>query len=135
MKAHWAITAFRIIVSFLDWVVYNLIVMIYDLFMDISSAGIFSQDTIQTFASRIYVFLGLIMVFKVSISLVNYIMNPDLFTDKTKGGTALLKGAMVALIGIVMVPYVFEMAYNLQAIILKNQVIGNLVFGMKVNNT
>lgn len=133
MGANWLITAFRVIISFLDWVVYGLISIVYDLFIDISSAGIFSQDTIQTFASRIYVFLGLIMVFKVSISLVNYIMNPDLFTDKSKGGGALLKGFMIALIGIVLVPYVFEMAYNLQAIILKNNVIGNLIVGMKAD--
>ena len=121
---------FRFVFSRLDMVVYQLLEWVYGLFLAISKAGIFSQATIQSFASRIYVFLGLIMVFKVSISLVTYIMNPDNFSKGDVGAPALLKGFIFALVGIVLVPYVFEIAYSAQRIILKENVIGNLILGM-----
>ena len=116
---------------FIDRILYFFVEKMYELFILISEAGIFSQATIQEFATRIYVFLGLIMIFQVSISLVNYIINPSAFDDKTIGGAALIKNAAIALVGIVLVPYVFEAAYSLQRIVLKENVIGNLILGVK----
>lgn len=113
----------------IDFVVYSVVNLFYQLFMLISSAGLFSQEIIQEFATRIYVFLGLIMVFKVSISLVSYILNPDNFAKADVGAPALLKGFVFALVGIVLVPYAFEAAYSLQRIILKDNLIGNLILG------
>lgn len=116
---------------FIDRAIYWFVEKLYELFILISEAGIFSQATIQEFATRIYVFLGLIMIFQVSISLVNYIINPSTFDDKTIGGAALIKNAAISLVGIVLVPYVFEAAYSLQRIVLKENVIGNLILGVK----
>lgn len=126
----WILKVLRLFFALFDKITFWAVEMIYALFMNIASAGIFSQATIQVFASRIYVFLGLIMVFKVSISLVTYIMNPDNFSKGDVGAPALLKGFIFALIGIVLVPYVFEIAYTAQRIILKENVIGNLILGM-----
>lgn len=126
----WFMKLIRILLAAIDIVVYWLLELVYSLFIAISSAGIFSQATIQSFATRIYVFLGLIMVFKVSISLVTYIMNPDNFSKGDVGAPALLKGFIFALVGIVLVPYVFEIAYSFQRVILKENVIGNLILGM-----
>ena len=126
----WILKILRLFFSLFDKITFWAVEMIYALFMNIASAGIFSQATIQVFASRIYVFLGLIMVFKVSISLVTYIMNPDNFSKGDVGAPALLKGFIFALVGIVLVPYVFEIAYSAQRIILKENVIGNLILGM-----
>ena len=126
----WFMKLIRILLAAIDIVVYWLLELVYSLFIAISSAGIFSQATIQSFATRIYVFLGLIMVFKVSISLVTYIMNPDNFSKGDVGAPALLKGFIFALVGIVLVPYAFEIAYSFQRVILKENVIGNLILGM-----
>ena len=126
----WFMKLIRILLAAIDIVVYWLLELVYSLFIAISSAGIFSQATIQSFATRIYVFLGLIMVFKVSISLVTYIMNPDNFSKGDVGAPALLKGFVFALVGIVLVPYVFEIAYSFQRVVLKENVIGNLILGM-----
>ncbi len=131
----WFIKILRLFCAFLDKIAYSLIALIYELFMLISQAGIFSQATIQEFAARIYVFLGLIMVFKVSISLVTYILNPDNFNKADVGAPALLKGFAFSLIGIVLVPYVFEAAYSLQNIVLKDNLIGNLIMGMDDDNS
>lgn len=115
----------------IDRIIYWFVEKLYELFILISEAGVFSQSTIQEFSKRIYVFLGLIMIFQVTISLVNYIINPSTFDDKNIGGAALIKNAAISLVGIVLVPYVFEAAYSLQRIVLKENVIGNLILGVK----
>lgn len=115
----------------IDKIIYWFVEKLYELFILISEAGVFSQSTIQEFSKRIYVFLGLIMIFQVTISLVNYIINPSTFDDKNIGGAALIKNAAISLVGIVLVPYVFEAAYSLQRIVLKENVIGNLILGVK----
>jgi hypothetical protein len=125
---------FRSFFAFFDVIAYTLIGLVYQLFMLISEAGIFSQASIQAFASRIYVLLGLFMIFRVSISLVTYILNPDSFSKGDVGAPALLKGFVFALLGIVLVPYVFEAAYSLQRIVLKDNLIGNLIMGMSWRN-
>ena len=115
---------------FIDKVIYWVVEVVYNLFHSISMTGVFTPDAIREFGSRIYVLLGVFMLFKVSFSLITYILNPDQMTDKSKGMGKLSVRIIVALIGIIIVPYAFQAAYSLQAIVLKDNVIGSIVMGM-----
>lgn len=126
----WIAKLFRSLFLLIDKVIYWAVNMVYQLFIMISETGIFTPEDIRTFAGRIYVLLGVFMLFKVSFSLITYILNPDSLTDKSKGVGKLLTNFFVVLIGIVAVPYVFQAAFSLQAIVLKGNVIGNLIMGM-----
>lgn len=126
----WLIKLFRSLFLLIDGVVYWAVNILYKLFIMISETGIFTPENIKEFGSRIYVLLGVFMLFKVSFSFINYIINPDTFSDKSKGVSKLLMNFFVVLIGIVAVPYIFQAAYSLQAIVLKENVIGSLVMGM-----
>lgn len=126
----WLGNLFRSLFLLIDGVVYWAVNILYQLFIMISETGIFTPENIKTFGSRIYVLLGVFMLFKVSFSFINYILNPDTFSDKSKGVNKLLMNFFVVLIGIVAVPYIFQAAYSLQAIVLKDNVIGSLVMGM-----
>jgi len=128
-KPNWFIDIIRILFCFLDNVVYWLVDIIYQLLIMISETGVFSPSTISEFAGRIYALLGIFMLFKVSFSLITYILNPDNIADKNKGLGKLLTNFFVVLIGIVAVPYVFQAAYSLQSVVLEENVIGNLIMG------
>lgn len=134
-KADWIFKLIKSFMMFIDEKVYGFVEKVYELLIQLSEAGIFSQATIQTFTNRIYVFLGLIMVFRVSISLVNYIINPANFKNEQIGGKALLKNIAYVLVGIVLIPYIFEAAFGLQRIVLKDNVIGNLILGLSFDGT
>lgn len=125
--------AFRVICILLDDAVYHCVDLFYQLFMMLAETGIFKSGDIRSFADRMYFFLGLIMIFKVSISIIQYIMNPDSVKDNKVGAPKLLKNVVIILIGIVLIPYVFEAAYSLQRIVLRDNVIGSLILGMKYN--
>lgn len=118
----------------IDNIIYSTVEQVYELFMLISEAGVFSQSTIQTFADRIYIFLGLIMIFVVSIAMVQFILDPKKFNDSKIGGPKLIKDFVFVLVGIILIPYIFEAAYKLQRIILKDNIIGNLILGIKFND-
>ena len=98
----WMFKMIRSLFITIDRVVYAWIENCYELLIKLSESGIFSQSTIQEFANRIYVFLGLIMIFRVSITLVQYIINPQNFNDKAIGGAALVKNVAFVLVGIVL---------------------------------
>ena len=69
----------------LDSVLFNFISTLYDLLMEISRTTILSQGEIARLAQRIELLLGIFMLFKLSFSLITYIVNPDDFSDKQKG--------------------------------------------------
>lgn len=125
--------ALRLIFVTLDNAIYELVDLLYQLFMLLAETGIFSTEAIRTFSERIYFFLGLIMVFKVSISLLQYILNPDAVNDGKIGASKLLKNIVFVLVGIVLVPYIFDAAFSLQRIILKDNIIGNLILGTNLS--
>lgn len=125
----WLTKIIRLLFILLDKVAYWAVYMIYELFMMLSETGVFTQATIQKFAGRIYALLGVFMLFKVSFSLITYILNPDDLTDKGKGVNKLLTNFFVVLIGLIAVPYVFQAAFSLQTIVLKDNIVGNIILG------
>lgn len=113
----------------LDSVLFNFIDVLYDLLMSIARTSILTQGEIAQFAQRIELLLGIFMLFKISFSLITYIVNPEDFTDKQKGFGKLIQSAVISLLMLVLVPYVFQMAYNLQTKILEGNVLAKLILG------
>lgn len=119
----------------LDKVVYGLIDNVYGLLIQISKTSVFSQTAIHAFSQRVYALVGIFMLFKVSISLITYVLNPDEFSDKEKGFTSIVKRIILSLVMLVLCPYVFNEAYELQAIILEENTIMTIVFATPSKRT
>ena len=125
----WFLQIVRSFFFMLDSAIFNFIPTIYDLLMLISRTSILSQGQIKEFADRIQVLLGVFMLFKVSFSLITYVINPDEFSDKSKGFGKLWQNVIIALIMLVLSPYAFNMAYDFQAMILEDNTLATLIFG------
>ena len=116
----------------LDTTLFNFIGTLYDLLIAISRTSILTQGDIAQFAQRIELLLGIFMLFKLSFSLITYIVNPDDFSDKQKGFGKLIQSAVISLLMLVLVPYIFQMAFNLQAKILNDNLLAKLLLGEKL---
>ena len=114
----------------IDSVVYWFVEVILQLIMDLSKVEIFTQTTINTFAKRIYIILGLIMVFKMMISFIQILIDPDTLTDKEKGAGAILKRVVISLVLIVLVPSIFSTARKIQTYVLP--VIPRVIMGVTI---
>lgn len=117
----------------LDRIIYNFIPDVYDLLISIARTSVLTQADIIKMAERIYDLLAIFMVFKVTLSLITYVVNPDDFSDKNKGLSKLGTNIIISLSLLVLTPYIFRYAYQLQTIILEDNSLATLIFGKNEN--
>lgn len=121
----------KLIIQFffsIDKIVFNLISEIYNLLITIARTSILTQSDIANMADKIYKLLAVFMVFKVTLSLITYIVNPDDFTDKSKGISKLGRNIIISLALLILTPYIFSYAFELQTIILEDNSLAALFF-------
>ena len=137
----------RTLFSTLDRPVYLLLGIVYELFFNVASADIFSNETIFKFYGRVQVILGIFMMFQLAMTILKGIVNPDTFTGD-KGARAIITKIVTALVLLTLLMPVsipspkneyeiqinnngilFGTLYSLQHRILANNTIGRLVLG------
>lgn len=135
MAASKAADLIRLFFAQIDRFIYWLISIVYSIIEDLSSLTLFSDSNIQDFAKRIYVFLGIIMLFKTTFSLINYLIDPDMMNDKTKGAGNIVKNIIITLFLIIIVPYGFNFLYSAQSAIINDNLIPKLILGTSDTET
>lgn len=85
VKANWLNDALRTLFGMFDLVVYTLISFVYQILFAIADSGIISSKYMADFYGRFQVILGVFMIFKLAISVLQYVVNPDLMVDKKQG--------------------------------------------------
>lgn len=118
---------------FIDNAIYSFIPKLYKIIIYLANVNITSAGsvTLSSLMSRLYILIGVFMLFKLSFSILKYIVDPDSFGDKSKGFTGILKRILIALVLLVLTPTIFSKMYELQGMILSNNVIPNLILGTK----
>lgn len=109
----------------------RLIAALYDLFNMIASHRIFDDNVIQTIYTRVGLVLGLFMVFRLTFSAIEYLINPDNITDKQKGIGNIIKKVLIVVILLGSVHFLFNTAYSFQDLLLndENNVISKVILG------
>lgn len=77
--------AIRNFLLLIDQIIYNILAYVYNIVFQIADSEIISSDVVVDFFSRIQLVLGVIMIFKLSISLLQYVLEPEAFNDKKRG--------------------------------------------------
>jgi len=120
---------FGLIRKLIMWImsfVYQLIAFLYNVFDYMTKVRILSGDN-ESLAldiyERIQVILAVVMVFYVTFEFVKYIVNPESFSDKEKGGGGLLKRILIVILLMAFTPQIFGMAYEFQNRIISSNVI------------
>ncbi len=119
----------RQIVGIIDGLLYGLGAELYGLMMDIASAKVFSNDTIQNVSMRVYQLLGLVMLFRLIFAFLTYVINPEDMTDKNKGYTKIVKKIFTSLALVIITPWLFTQSRNLQIYIINDRLIEYFIFG------
>lgn len=117
------------ILLFLDSIVYNLVDFVYDIFNALVKTNIFSDTSYTSIVSRIYVALGMIMLFALAYSLLKAIINPENFSKGETSFPKLIQNVVISLIIIAVLPTVFNFAFKFQESVLTNDTIPKLLFG------
>ena len=78
--------------------VYSLLAQMAQLFFDISTVQILDNPTVSAIYQRVGLILGLFMLFKLTFSFIQMVVDPDQITDKEKGIGGIIKKVMVVLL-------------------------------------
>lgn len=108
------------------------ITALYTLFMGIVGWHDFVETPeIQQIFTRIGLILGLFMVFKLTFSAIEYLINPDTMTDKEKGLGNIVKKVLIMIILLGSVRFLFDEAYEIQEKLLDDtdNILYKLIFG------
>ena len=100
----WFQTLMRQFFFNIDKIVFNFISTIYDFLVSIARTSVLSQADIIDMADRIYKMLAIFMIFKVTFSLIMYVVNPDDFSDKNKGVGKLGTNIVISLSLLILTP-------------------------------
>lgn len=111
-------------------IVYKLIIVLYELFMAVGDATILNSSSVQTIYNRIGLILGIIMMFRLIFSFVQYLLDPDKITDKETGVGGLIKKIIIVILALGLTNWAFEKAFEIQSDILSENVIGKIVLGV-----
>lgn len=121
----------RSIFGGIDSVVYNFMIEVYKLMMQIANQEIFSDDIINKFSTRIYTLLGIFMGLKLIFTFINYVVNPDSMTESKTGGKKLVVNIIVSLVLLIAVPsFIFPTIRELQKNILEDNILEKLILGI-----
>lgn len=144
----------RTIFAWLDRAAYYLLSLMYQILFNVANADIFSNDLIHDFYGRIQLIIGLFMVFKLAVSIIQGIVNPDTFTDKKAGISSIITRIIFAVVLLTaLTPFnipnpsnrlekeiadnglLFGVLYDLQGRLLEQNTLGRLILGENAATT
>lgn len=106
----------RALFSWLDSVAYTLFAWVMQLIFDIAQVS--ASDAFDSFYSgiqeRIYALLAIYMLFKITISMLTYLVNPDSITDKSSGVGKLSIRVVTSLVMLIAFPMAFNFLKTVQ---------------------
>ncbi len=116
----------------LNWAIYSIVSLISEGLLNIANTQMFSGG-VEAFTKRIYVILGVYMLFKLAFSLLSSVINPDMLLDKERGMQKIVPRTIMMLILLIMVPTIFSEAINLQAKIIP--IIPKVIIGKSIDSS
>lgn len=107
----------------IDSVVYFFVSQGFKMYIALSQFKLFDNSTFKDLINRTYIIIGVVSLFIVAYALINSIINPDNASKGDKSLSKIVKNIVFAIIGIAIVPTLFDYFYYFQRVILCNNVI------------
>ena len=115
----------------IDLLIHQGIAEVFKLIFRIAEVDIFTEEAIGTFSNRIYGILGVLILFKIVISCIQYLVSPDKMADKDKGMGALITRTIISFVLLALVPTIFSFAKKVETNIAG--VIPTIILGQNVD--
>lgn len=116
----------------LDRICYSVFGWVLQVIFDIANSEIVSETVFESFEDRVYIILGIFMLFKVTVSLLGYLVNPDQLADKEKGMGKMVTRTIVVLIMLIGFPVAFRFLNDIQQPLL--EALPRIIIGKKTDS-
>lgn len=123
------VKAFYSIIVNLTGLLYNWICDLFEIFYVLCGIQLFSDSDYNNIVQKVYVILGLVMMFVLIYSLLLAVIDPDKYAKGDNSFPKLIQNVIVSLVIIVVLPTIFNAAFSFQNSLLKYEVIPKLILG------
>ena len=124
----------RTLLGYLMAVIYTLIEFFYEVFEIVSRAEILRNEFVQDIYYRVGLILGLFMIFKLTFSLIQSLIDPDKINDKKNGVLNIVKRSIISIILLGSTPYIFSEAMAIQKLVIGTDASDNILYKLITNN-
>ena len=108
--------------------IYNAIELFYKVFVTVANTNLFSETAFSEITSRMYVVMGIAMLFIFAYNIVLMIINPE--DRKSSGNTGkIVSETIISLILVILLPTIFNYMAILQKQILDSQILSQIIVG------
>ena len=137
-----------VLTTIIDRPAFFILGVVYQVFFTVAEAELFSNALIRSFYYRCQMVIGVFMLFKFSVTILEGIVDPNRVTDKKNGAGKIISRIVVSLVILALITplnipnpsnkweeelnnngIIFGALYSLQNRILENNTIGKLVLG------
>ena len=115
----------------IDYFIYSSIEWITQGIFDISELRT-NINIVSQVRNKLYVLLGIFMLFRISITLINYMINPEQMVDKERGIRNLVIRTITMIALLIMLPTIFSYLYKAQKVFLP--VLPRVLLGKNVDD-
>lgn len=127
----------RLIFGVLSRYVYDFIAKITDIFYDIALVLNVNGEGISKLANsitdKLFVVILIYMIFRGTITMLSYLVDPESFQDKAKGGATFIKKVLISIVLLISINPIFNLLGTIQADIIDSDIVTNLFNGNKTN--
>lgn len=127
---------------FIDSIVYGFVSTGYQVFLLLSKVSFYNttDDKISQITNRVYVILGVAMLFVLAYNIILLIVNPDNLNGKdSKSIKGLAKNFVISIVVLTLLPTIFDYMNKLQNDIIDSKIIEKVILGndgsLESNNT
>lgn len=138
----------RLIFATIDRIVYTLMELLYSIFFTVATADILGGEMIKNMYYRVQLILGVFMIFKLAVTILQGIISPEAVLDKKQGMGKIVSRIVVSLIMLALITPInvpnpsnewekqlnnngllFGSLFSLQNRLLNNNTIGRIILG------
>lgn len=124
---------FRYIFFQIDKAIYELTIALYDIFFRLCNGKILSNSQISSLFGRISVILGMVMLFRVLFSFVQYLVDPD-GGNNGKSMTNVIKRAVLVVVMLGISTWVFNLLTTVQTAVIQSNAISKILLPYDVDS-
>lgn len=95
----------------------NLYGFIFDL---TNTASFFDSTYINSIWKTLYSIVGIFMLFRIVINMLQYLVDPDKLTDKSAGGGKLAARIVISIVLVLAMPFIFDFLQKVQNVVVGN---------------
>ena len=109
-------------------VIYKMIYLTFNIFEKLGTAQIIEDSQVQEIFNRVGLIIGIFMLFRLTFSFIQYIVDPDAMFDKKKGAGNIIAKIIIAIVLLGSTSTIFKFAFTLQERIVDSHIISKVIF-------